>query len=552
VAVRGLFNRGWRAAAMRAAIATPCAALVLTLTGSPAHGSGPTVTGAGSTWVQIALDQWRADIARQGYSINYQGVGSSAGRNFYLINQVDFAASEIPFQPDEVVQLQAAHKSYQYLPDVAGGTSLMYNLHSGGARITSLRMDAPTAARIFTGAITTWQDHAIQALNPGLLITETTITPVIRSDGSGTSAQFSLYLASQASAQWNAFVSSNGCPAPCSQWPVFAGSTQQNGSDGVANFIASDALGAGAIGYVEAGYAYGRNFPVANLKNVSGHFVQPKSDNVATALTHALLHSDETQDLGGVYNAPEANAYPMSSYSYMITPTANFDPAKGNVLGTWLIYIACAGQREAAPLGYSPLPPNLVQVVFDAVKRIPGAPAPPPIDRDHCPNPTVTNAAAGGGGTQPPSSGGGGGGGATPSGGGRGPASGGGASGSRNSGAAASTSNGAASTAGSPGGAAGQGDSTATGGTATASGVPNTGGGAKSGGATATPRSARLVTTLSDDEKQARLADALLTTSKVSDDSMPPAPLIAVVALLAIVFTPMLASLQNPSRDEDR
>jgi phosphate transport system substrate-binding protein len=380
-----------------AAIAATSAAVVNT---GVAEASGPTITGAGSTWVQIALDQWRADIAHQGYSVNYQGVGSSAGREFYIINQVDFAATEIPFQPDEVQQLQAEHKSYQYLPDVAGGTSLMYNLHSAsGARITSLRLDATTAAKIFTGAITSWQDGAIRALNPGLQISETTVTPVIRSDGSGTSAQFSLYLADQAASVWTAFVSAQGCPAPCSQWPAFNGSTQQSGSDGVANFVANDAVGSGSIGYVEAGYAFGRGFPVASLHNASGNFTQPTSSSVATALTHATLNADLTQNLTAVYRAPEPNAYPMSSYSYMVTPTANFDPAKGFVLGTWLIYIACAGQREAAPLGYSPLPPNLVADVFGAVKRIPGAPTPPPVDAAHCANPTIIAAATGGGNT---------------------------------------------------------------------------------------------------------------------------------------------------------
>ncbi|HEX4578483.1 MAG TPA: substrate-binding domain-containing protein [Candidatus Dormibacteraeota bacterium] len=371
-----------------AAIAATSAAVVNT---GVADASGPTVTGAGSTWVQIALDQWRADIAHQGYSINYQGVGSSAGREFYIINQVDFAATEIPFQPDEVRQLQGEHKSYQYLPDVAGGTSLMYNLHNAaGSRITSLRMDATTAAKIFTGSITSWQDPAIQALNPGLAIRESTVIPVVRSDGSGTSAQFSLYLADQAASVWNAFVSAQGCPAPCSIWPTFNGSTQQSGSDGVANFVSNDAVGGGAIGYVEAGYAFGRGFPVASLHNASGNFTQPTSNSVAIALTHATLNADLTQNLTAVYRAPDPTAYPMSSYSYMVTPTANFDPAKGFVLGTWLIYIACGGQREAAPLGYSPLPPNLVAAVFGAVKRIPGAPTPPPIDAAHCPNPTIT------------------------------------------------------------------------------------------------------------------------------------------------------------------
>jgi phosphate transport system substrate-binding protein len=360
--------------------------------------SYPTVLGAGSTWVQIALDQWRADIARQGFSINYQGVGSSAGREFYINNQVDFAASEIPFQPDEIPALTAEHKAYQYIPDVAGGTSLMYNIDApDGVRINNLRLDADAAGKIFTGVITTWQNPEIEALNPGLQIEQTTIIPVVRSDGSGTSAQFSLYLQNQAPTIWNAFAAKYGCPAPCSIWPPFPGSTQQNGSDGVADFIADNQIGEGSIGYVEAGYAFARGFPVVNLENHSGHYTQPTANNVATALRHATLYSNFTQNLIGVYNAPESNAYAMSSYSYLITPTTNIDPAKGFVLGTWLIYIACAGQREAPLLGYSPLPPNLVQDVFTQEQKIAGAPKPPPITPQTCPNPTVTTSSTTGG-----------------------------------------------------------------------------------------------------------------------------------------------------------
>jgi phosphate transport system substrate-binding protein len=375
------------------------ASVGITIPSSPAAASSyPTVLGAGSTWVQIALDQWRADIARQGFSINYQGVGSSAGRQFYIINQVDFAASEIPFQPDEVASLHAEHKLYQYLPDVAGGTSLMYNLHTpSGTRITHLRLNADAAGRIFTGLITSWQDPEIKALNPGLQINETTIIPVVRSDGSGTSAQFSLYLQNQAPSVWSAFQTKYGCPAPCSIWPPFPGSTQQNGSDGVANFVADDQIGQGSIGYVEAGYAFGRAFPVSSLRNRSGNYTQPTSNNVATALRHATLYADFTQNLVGVYNAPDASAYPMSSYSYLITPTTNITAAKGFVLGTWLIYIACAGQREAPLLGYSPLPPNLVQDVFTQEQKIAGAPRPPAITPQTCPNPTVTSAVGGSG-----------------------------------------------------------------------------------------------------------------------------------------------------------
>jgi phosphate transport system substrate-binding protein len=223
-----------------------------------------------------------------------------------------------------------------------------------------------------------------------------------------------LYLADQAPGVWNAFVSSMSaqgqpCPAPCSQWPSFPGSISVAFSDGVATTVANDALGVGSIGYVEAGFAFGRGFPVANLHNASGNYAQPTSVNVATALQHATLNADLTQNLAAVYRAPEANAYPMSSYSYMILPCvapssdvascsptapATFGPDKGFVLGTWIIYIMCAGQRSAAPLGYSPLPPNLVAAGMAAVNRLPGHPATPPLDYQHCPNPTFTRSAA--------------------------------------------------------------------------------------------------------------------------------------------------------------
>jgi phosphate transport system substrate-binding protein len=350
----------------------------------------PTLVGAGSTWVQIALDQWRSDIAQQGFNINYQGVGSSSGRAFFIGGQVDFAASEIPFQPDEVAVLRGNGTSYQYLPDVAGGTSFMYNLHdAAGNRITNLKLSANTIAKIFTGGITNWNDPAITADN-GVALPSQPVLPVYRSDGSGTSAQLSFYLAHEAPAVWNAFLQAHGgYTTPTSEWPPLANGVAARGSDGVANYVADDNIGRGSITYVEYGYAAQRNFPVASVRNASGNYTQPTSANVATALAHATLNSDETQNLGAVYTAPEPTAYPVSSYSYMITRTSGFDPQKGFVLGTWLIYIACAGQQEAPLLGYSPLPPNLVQVVFGQIKKIPGAPTPPPLSE--CDNPTITN-----------------------------------------------------------------------------------------------------------------------------------------------------------------
>ena len=131
------------------------------------------------------------------------------------------------------------------------------------------------------------------------------------------------------------------------------------------------------------------------------------------------IRADSTQELGDVYSAPEKNAYPISSYSYMIVPTdSSISTAKGSVLGQFIIYFACTGQQAAARLGYSPMPKQLVQFAFDAERQIPGAPAPPPIDATHCPNPTITGAFQTEGGNDlvgsvawSPSTGGGGGGG---------------------------------------------------------------------------------------------------------------------------------------------
>ena len=129
------------------------------------------------------------------------------------------------------------------------------------------------------------------------------------------------------------------------------------------------------------------------VKNVSGNFTLPTAANVAIALQHAKLHPDSTQDLSGVYTAPEHWAYPISSYSYLIVPTdASISDAKGSVLGQFIIYLACTGQQAAARLGYSPMPKQLVGFAFDAERRVPGAPAPPPIDAAHCQNPTITGA----------------------------------------------------------------------------------------------------------------------------------------------------------------
>jgi phosphate transport system substrate-binding protein len=329
-------------------------------------GELPEVRGAGSTWSENAVQQWRADVARFGLKVNYQGVGSSAGRQFFIGSQVDWAISEIPFQQGENAS------NFSYLPIIAGGTSLMYNLTQGGAKVTNLRLDAPTIAGIFTCRIKRWDDPAIKSQNEGLDVDNKDIVPVSRSDGSGTSYQFTAYL--RAMGVWP--------KEPFSQFDIqqeFGCGSSAALSDGVANYVHDDNRGKGAITYVETSYAIERGRPVVAEKNASGNYVLPTSANVTAALTAATLNPDRTQNLTGVYANPDPNSYPNSSYSYMIVRTDS-PPAKSQTTGRFIVYSVCDGQAKAEPLGYAPMPPNLRQAAFDGMAAMPGAPAPPSME----------------------------------------------------------------------------------------------------------------------------------------------------------------------------
>lgn len=338
-----------------------------------------TVTGSGSTWSQVAVDAWRVDVRRNGIVVNYDGKGSTAGRLDFIQGLNDFGVSEIPFQlhPEDGSAPEVSPRPFAYLPIVAGGTSFMYHLTVGGRRVTDLRLSGETLTKIFTGVIKNWSDPSITR-DYGRALPSAPITPVIRSDGSGTSAQFTLYMSKRYPTQWNAFCVkyAHGAP-PCglySFYPGFPGTKAQSGSNGVADYVAAS-YGEGAITYVEYAYALNLGFPVAKVLNASNYFTLPTASNVAVALTRAGINADLTQNLDGVYANPDRRTYPLSSYSYMIVPTdtkSPFSTDKGRTLSTYIDYFLCAGQQKAAVLGYSPLPLNLVQAGFAQVRKIPG------------------------------------------------------------------------------------------------------------------------------------------------------------------------------------
>jgi phosphate ABC transporter phosphate-binding protein len=342
------------------------------------------------------MDQWRRNVNQYGMRIDYQASGSSDGRNQFRNGTVDFAVSEIPYGlKDGNVVDPLPSRPFAYMPIVAGGTAFMYNLKIGPNRVTQLRLSGETIAKIFTGVITKWDDAAIKADNPGLTLPPIKVVPVIRSDGSGTTAQFTTWLASQYPDIWNAYCQKVGRGTPCgftSNFPSSAGFVAQSGSLGVSGYVKQD-QSVGAITYVEYSYAKSAGFPAAKVLNKSGFYVLPTAEAVAVGLLGAKINPDLTSNLSGVYASSDKRAYPLSSYSYMVIPTSldnGFSNEKGNTLADFANYFLCQGQQQADALGYSPLPINLVQAGFDQIKRIPGAVV-ENINIAKCSNPTFSS-----------------------------------------------------------------------------------------------------------------------------------------------------------------
>jgi ABC-type phosphate transport system substrate-binding protein len=268
----------------------------------------------------------------------------------------------------------------------------MYHLTVNGKLYRDLRLSGETITRIFTGKIRDWSDPAITRDNNGRKLPSKRIVPVVRSDGSGTTAQFTLWMSKQYRSLWCEFYARCGLT---SYYPTFGNAVAQSGSVQMAGYI-SASYGEGTIGYVEYSYAHNKNYPVAKLRNGAGYYVEPTDFNVAVALTNARINTDRnspdylTQVLDDVYRHPDKRAYPLSSYSYMILPTSEdrrITRDKGRSLSVFAHYFLCQGQQKAGPLGFSPLPLNLVRAGFEQVAKVPGAEG-MALDPKGCDNPT--------------------------------------------------------------------------------------------------------------------------------------------------------------------
>jgi phosphate transport system substrate-binding protein len=402
--------RPWRAASLTAAVGLVPLAM-LAGAGPAAAGTYVSVSGSGSSWSSVAIDQWAQTVRSSGIVVNYNPDGSAAGRGDYMANQDDFAGSDPPFRDgrDQLGGTGAENptQGYSYIPDTAGGTALIYHITVAGKLVTNLRLSPETIMKIFTGAITNWDDPAITH-DYGARLPSLPITPVIRSDGSGATFFFTRWMAHMFAPQWNAFCQRvhPGITPPCGQtefYPQFGNAKAENGSNNVVTYITSS-YGNGSIGYDEYAYALNSHYPVVKVLNPGGYYVLPTASNVAVALTRAVINEDPhsknflQQDLDPVYAFRDPRSYPLSSYSYLIVPRAgtqlpaNFTAAKGKTLSTFVNYMLCGGQQPMAQLGYSPLPENLVLGGLLQNGHIPGHVAiPSKSSLGSCHNPTMQN-----------------------------------------------------------------------------------------------------------------------------------------------------------------
>jgi phosphate transport system substrate-binding protein len=306
------------------------------------------LTGAGATFPQPLYTKWFADYAtKAGVKINYQSIGSGGGIRQFLEGTVDFGASDAPMTDEEMSKLKAPAF---HIPTVLGAVAITYNLPEV---TTSLKLTGPLVAQIFLGKITKWDAKEIAELNPGVKLPGKDILVIHRSEGSGTTYIFSDYL-SAVSPEW---ASAPGKGKEL-KWPVGLGG---QGSAGVAGQLKQTP---GSISYIELTYARQNKLPVASIKNAAGTFVAPSIESMTAAAAGAVAKLPATTDFRvSLVNGQGKDAYPISSFTYLLVYETQSDAAKGKKLIDFIKWAIHDGEADAAKLDYGPLPKNIVAML---------------------------------------------------------------------------------------------------------------------------------------------------------------------------------------------
>ncbi len=324
-----------------------CVALAL-----PALGQ-TTLNGAGATFPNPMYQKWFSEYhkAHPDIQFNYQSIGSGGGIRQVLAQTVDFGASDGPMTDEQLAQ---AKTKILHIPTVMGAVVPAYNVPGVS---TELKFTPEALAGIFLGKITTWNDPAIAKANPGVNLPNQTIIVIHRSDGSGTTYIFTDYL-SKVSSDWQ-----NGPGKGTSvKWPVGLGG---KGNEGVAGMIRQMQ---GGIGYIELIYAVQNKIDYGSVKNASGTFVKASLESVTAAAASAKSMPADFRV--SITNAPGKDAYPISSFTWLLIPEKSKEANKGKILADFLTWMVDDGQKMTAELSYAPLPENVAVKVKGAIKQV--------------------------------------------------------------------------------------------------------------------------------------------------------------------------------------
>ncbi|MGH7094961.1 MAG: phosphate ABC transporter substrate-binding protein PstS [Stellaceae bacterium] len=301
------------------------------------------IVGAGSTFDFPFFSKAFYDYTQKhpDVTVNYQSIGSGGGIQQFTARTVDFGASDVPMNAQELERTKAA---VLQIPITLGGAGVAYNLPgiAKGMHLTRLLV-----ADIYLGKVTRWNDPAIAKLNPGMKLPDRAITVVHRSDGSGTTYIFTDFL-SHVSPVWKSKVGTGKSV----QWPA-PSSIGGKGNEGVAGLVKQTP---GAIGYVELAYLLQNSIPYAELDNKSGKYVYPSIETVAAA---AATKPEVSPTSFSIVDAGCAECYPISGYSWVMLYKKPHDAARGKLLKQVMIWLATSAQPIAKTVDYVPLPANV-------------------------------------------------------------------------------------------------------------------------------------------------------------------------------------------------
>jgi len=323
--------------------------------GVPAAAPGVlTINGAGASFPNPIYSKWFAEYGRvhPGVRINYQPIGSGGGIRQVSLGIVDFGASDGPMTN---AQLQQASHPLLHIPTVLGAVVPVYNLPGISAEV---RFSPEVLAGIYLGTITHWDDQKIMADNPGVKFPHEEILPVYRSDGSGTTFIFTDYL-SKVSPVWAQQVGNSTSV----KWPAGIG---QKGNEGVAGMVREAPY---AFGYVELVYALQNQMTFGLVRNGAGQWIKA-SPAAVTAAAEAQADTIPADFRVSLANAGGTASYPICSFTWLLVPQQSADPAKGRQLHDFLLWMLSEGEREAAAMGYAPLPRPVAERLKNTVASI--------------------------------------------------------------------------------------------------------------------------------------------------------------------------------------